>query len=74
MGPRPSGHLQENHRLCQTVSQTSGASARDSKKSAKMPRPSWYLQETHRRCETVIQTVGSPAGDSQTVYDVGKTI
>ncbi|KAH3856930.1 hypothetical protein DPMN_099525 [Dreissena polymorpha] len=30
MVPRPSGHLQENSRLCQTVSQTSGTPARDS--------------------------------------------
>ncbi|KAH3893513.1 hypothetical protein DPMN_017660 [Dreissena polymorpha] len=30
MVPRLSGHLQKNHRLCQTVYQTSGASARDS--------------------------------------------
>ncbi|KAH3691320.1 hypothetical protein DPMN_192371 [Dreissena polymorpha] len=28
MVPRPSGHLQENPRLCQTVSQTSGSPAR----------------------------------------------
>ncbi|KAH3747091.1 hypothetical protein DPMN_181513 [Dreissena polymorpha] len=30
MVQRPSGHLQKNHRLCKTVSQTFGASPRDS--------------------------------------------
>ncbi|KAH3715302.1 hypothetical protein DPMN_058008 [Dreissena polymorpha] len=30
MGPRTSGHLQKNPRLCQTLSLTSGAPSRDS--------------------------------------------
>ncbi|KAH3737238.1 hypothetical protein DPMN_043820 [Dreissena polymorpha] len=70
MVPRPSGHLRKKHRLCQTVSQTSGASARDSQAVGDDAKT---VLEPEGDSQTVTQTVGASAGDSQTVYDVGKT-
>ncbi|KAH3840437.1 hypothetical protein DPMN_113886 [Dreissena polymorpha] len=60
MSPRPAAHLQKNHILCQTVSQTSGASARDS-------------QTVGDDAKTVLVPEGDSQTLPQTVNGVEKT-
>ncbi|KAH3823781.1 hypothetical protein DPMN_125603 [Dreissena polymorpha] len=80
MVPIPSGHLQENPRLCQTVSRTSGSPTRYSKtvgddaNTVLVPEgDSRTVPDGARRCQTVSQ-IGArqynrPSGTSRRLPD-----